>query len=282
MQRKLSITIVGPGSLGGALAETLHRFRYTIDEIVYRGDPKRAKEIGRRSGAKAISFQDASFDSTLVWICVGDADIKTTAQALRKRMNCKGKVVFHSSGASSSDELATLRKAGASVASVHPMMSFVRSAEPSFVGVPFALEGDAAAVMLAGAISKQLGGKSFPLKKKDKPLYHALGAFSSPLLISQLAAAERIGRKLGLKPEQTRNVIAPIVLKSIRNYFEHGPAKAFSGPIRRGDVETIARNLVALKRVRGTAEIYRALARIAVDDLPAENRKQIKKLLAKA
>jgi len=281
MQRKLSITIIGPGSLGGALAETLHRFGYEIDEILYRGNPNRAKNIARRSGGKAISFDDANLRSTLVWICVGDADIKTTAQALRKRTNWKGKIVFHSSGALSSDELAALRKAGASVAAVHPMMSFVRSAEPSFVGVSFALEGDAAAVMLAGAISKQLGGRSFPLKKKDKPLYHALGAFSSPLLISQLAAAERIGKKLGLKPEQTRSVIAPILLKTIRNYVEHGPAAAFSGPIRRGDVDTIARNVASLKHVRGTAEIYRALARIAAADLPAENRKQIKKLLAK-
>jgi predicted short-subunit dehydrogenase-like oxidoreductase (DUF2520 family) len=280
MARKLSVTIVGPGSLGGALAVALHIAGYPIKEVVYRRDRRRATAVARRSGAKALSFAKAVFDAEVVWLCVGDGQIGETAKALANRAKWNGKYVFHSSGALASDELQSLKRRGAKVASVHPMMSFVRNAEATFADVPFALEGDAPGKVVAAAIAKAVGGISFDLKKKNKPLYHALGAFSSPLFIAHLAAAEKIGEKLGLKPEQTRQIIAPILKKTLQNYLEYGPAAALSGPMTRGDVETIRRNREALKRVPATDDIYRALARIAAKELPVKQRAAILELLS--
>jgi len=191
----------------------------------------------------------------------------------------KGAIVFHSSGALSADELAYLRRKGASVASVHPMMTFVKTKAPSMQGVTFALEGDRAAVNAARKLVKALGGESFEIAKKDKALYHALGAFVSPLIVAQMATAERIGRELKLDSKKTRQIIAPILQQTIHNYIEHGPASAFSGPIIRGDVQTVKKNLAALKRVRGAAEIYRVLARVAVEELPSKDAKGIKKVI---
>ncbi len=250
-----------------------------MKEIVYRRDKRRAKMVARRAGSVAVRFDEAQLDGDIVWLCVGDGAISATAEAIRDRVEWKGKQIFHSSGALSSDELRGLKRKGASVASVHPMMSFVRSAEASLKDVSFALEGDPKAVRTAAAIVKALGGTSFNLSKRDKPLYHALGAFSSPLLVAQLAAAERIGRKLGLAPKETRRVIGPILQQTLANYLKHGPAAAFSGPLVRGDVETIERNLAALKRVPGSAAIYRALAKAALTELPVKNRAAIRLLL---
>jgi predicted short-subunit dehydrogenase-like oxidoreductase (DUF2520 family) len=280
MKKRVSVTIVGPGSLGGALAIALHDAGYRVKEVVYRGDRKRAEEVARKAKSRAVAVAEASFAGDAVWISVGDAVISGTAKAIRSRAEWKGKYVFHSSGALSSEELEGLKKKGARVASVHPMMSFVRSATADFRGVPFALEGDAEAKRVASEIVKALGGTSFELKKKDKPLYHALGAFSSPLLIAHLAAAEKVGRKLGFKPEETRRVIAPILKRTLGNYLEHGSAAAFSGPMMRGDVETIRQNLRALERVPGTEEIYRALARMAVKELPVRARGSVARLVS--
>jgi predicted short-subunit dehydrogenase-like oxidoreductase (DUF2520 family) len=228
-----------------------------------------------------VAFDEAEFAGDVIWLCLGDTEIATTAMALAKRKLWKGKFFFHSSGALSADVLAPLRSRGATLASVHPMMTFVRSSEPSMHGVAFALEGDAAAVRAAREIVKRLGGESFPMAKKDKPLYHALGAFVSPLIVSQLATAERIGRELGLTPQRTRKIVAPILQQTIRNYLAHGPAAAFSGPIIRGDAATVRKNLAALKRVRGAAEIYRALARVAVEELPSKDAAAISKAIRK-
>jgi predicted short-subunit dehydrogenase-like oxidoreductase (DUF2520 family) len=280
MKRKWSVTIVGPGSLGGALAVALHSAGYKVSEVVYRRDQRRAQAVGRRSCAKAVRVDQARLGGDVIWLCVGDGEIAGTAKALADRTAWEGKVVFHSSGALASGELKPLKGRGAKVASVHPMMSFVRGAGATFEGVPFALEGDGSAKRVAAGIAKALGGTSFELKGKDKALYHALGAFSSPLLIAHLAAAEKIGKKLGLKPEQTRRAIAPILRKTLRNYLDYGPAAALSGPMTRGDVQTIQRNLEALKRVPGTDEIYRALAKMAVKELPVKQRAAVARLLS--
>jgi predicted short-subunit dehydrogenase-like oxidoreductase (DUF2520 family) len=277
---KLLVTIVGPGSLGGALAVALYRAEYVVSEVVYRGDPRRAHAVARGVGAKAILFDKAAFDADVIWLCVGDGEISNTAKALVERAAWKGMYAFHSSGALSSDELRPLKRRGASIASVHPMMSFVRSAEATFESVPFALEGDILARRVAGEIAKALAGSSFELKKKDKPLYHALGAFSSPLLVAHLAATEQIGKKLGLRAEETRKIIGPILQKTLRNYLEHGPAAALSGPMARGDVETVRRNLKALRRVSGAGEIYRAAAKMAVKELPVKNKAAMAKVLS--
>ncbi|HVZ16229.1 MAG TPA: Rossmann-like and DUF2520 domain-containing protein [Terriglobales bacterium] len=296
MARKLSVTIVGPGSLGSALAQALHAAGIQIVEIVYRSpaSASRAKALATAVGGRAIRFDEVwtpqSRSSallgragapvpTVVWLCVGDSTIASVASEMASRGSWKGSVVLHSSGALSADELSPLRRKGAKVASVHPMMTFVRSSAPSMKNVAFALEGDRAAISSARKLVKALDGYAFVLSKKDKPLYHALGAFVSPLIIAQMGAAERIGRELGLKPENTRKVIAPILQQTIRNYIEHGPAAAFSGPIVRGDAETVRKNLAALKRVRGAQEIYRALAKVAIEELPSKDADAMKKIV---
>jgi len=298
MARSLKVTIVGPGSLGTSLAKALHHVGVPVAQIVYRSaeSGRRAKRLAKEVDARAVqcerwlaesqSFappgQAGVFVSPLIWLCVGDSAIAATASAMAAGGTRNGTTVFHSSGAMTSDELEPLRRAGARVASVHPMMTFVRSSTPSMKGVPFALEGDQTAVSMARTIVRRLGGESFAIQKKDKPLYHALGAFVSPLIIAQMATVERIGRELGLKARQTRRTVAPILQQTIRNYIAHGPAAAFSGPMVRGDAETVRKNLSALKRVRGAEEIYRALARVAVEELPSKNPGAVKKAIKKS
>ena len=77
--------------------------------------------------------------------------------------------------------LSPLKRKGANTASLHPMMTFVPGATPRMEEVPFAVEGDSRAVAVARRIVRDLGAESFAIKKAAKPLYHALGSFSSPL-----------------------------------------------------------------------------------------------------
>lgn len=279
MKKEIAVTIVGPGALGTALVRALHEAGVEVEEIVHRSGAPRARKLAKAVGAKAAGFDRAGLESSLAWICVGDSAIAATAEAMVRGKSWKGAVVFHSSGALTSDELEPLRRAGAKVASVHPMMTFVRSSAPSMKGVPFGVEGDRGAMAVARKMVKQLGGDAFEIKKEDKALYHALGAFVSPLIVAQMAAAERIGRELGLTAKDTRKIVAPILKQTVANYVDHGPAAAFSGPMVRGDAETVRKNLIALKRVRGAAEIYRALARAAVEDLPSKDKAGIRKIL---
>ncbi len=280
MARKPLVTIVGPGRLGTALTLALHHAAYHVDEIVVRRGGRRSSALARSVKATLTSFSDAKFHSGLVWICVPDNAIRKTANQFAAAADWAGKYVFHSSGALASDELSELRKRGAAVASVHPMMSFVHDATPELGGVSFALEGDAAAVRLARRVVKDLSGIAISISARRKPLYHAFGAFASPMLISTLATAEQVGMAAGLSRGAARKAMLPIVTQTLRNYAEHGAPGAFSGPIIRGDLDTVGKNLASLSTIPEAQDAYLALARAALRYLPAGNRKKLAQILA--
>lgn len=280
-EKKLTIAIVGPGNLGSAMARALLAAGYRVREIVHRGgtSAKRARALAREIGARDVIASEARFNAEIVWICVADGAIAACAAELAKAAKWVGKIAFHSSGALSSRELKQLKRRGAAVASVHPMMTFVRSVRPDLQGVTFAIEGDAPAVRAARRIVRDLGGRAVLIDARRKPMYHAFGAFTSPLIVATIAAAEQVARKAGLDQVSARAAIAPILRQTVENYFERGPAGAFSGPLVRGDVETVQRHLDVLRVLPEARAAYVALARSAIKTLPVKKKKDIERLL---
>lgn len=282
MTAKPKIVIVGPGRLGSALTLELSRVGYKISEIVSRngaGSRRKAHQLARKVGACVSTGGNARLDADLVWFCVPDREIAAVSRLLAPATDWKRKTAFHASGALASSELNVLRKRGAVVASVHPLMTFVHRSSPSLKGVPFAVEGDPAAVRMARRIARDLGGETFTIRKQHKAAYHAGGAFTSPLLVAVLATAERLARSAGLSAAQARKNMLPIVRQTIANYDAFGAAGAFSGPIVRGDAETVRQHLRVLKKVPEARDIYLALARAALRYLPVRNRKELQELL---
>lgn len=278
MKKRPAVSIIGAGSLALALGPALKAAGYQIDEIITRG--RRAVSLARKVDARAETFDTASYTAEVFWLCVSDGAIHECACGLASlAVPWQGRYVLHSSGALTSDELDSLRSLGAQVASLHPMMTFVRSSAPSLAGVGFAVEGDAAAVRLSRTVVRDLGGHLFPIRKTAKPLYHAWGAFGSPLLIMEMALGEQVARAAGMSAKEARRTIEPLVRRTMDNYFKHGAAASFSGPLVRGDVETIERHLKQLAKVPGAREVYLALARSALKTLPVARRKEMEALL---
>jgi len=260
----------------------LKRAGYTISEIVSRnsaGSRRKARELARKVEAHASTGDNAHLDADLVWFCVPDREIAATSRQLASVIAWKRKTAFHSSGALASEELNMLRRRGAAVASVHPLMTFVSGSIPSLKSVPFAVEGDAMAVRAARRIVRDLGGEAFTIRKQHKAAYHAWGAFASPLLVAALVTAEQLARAAGLSAVEARKKMLPIVRQTIANYEALGPAGAFSGPIVRGDAETVRQHLRALRKVPEARDVYLALARAALRYLPAQQRAKLRKAL---
>jgi predicted short-subunit dehydrogenase-like oxidoreductase (DUF2520 family) len=307
---KPSVAIVGAGSLATFLAMALNDAGFTITEIVTRDSPQsrqRARALAAKVGAQIVTANSAALDATLLWLCVPDREIRGTASALadhlaarataHKKGRIQGKVrgkvqgsvpsrvpskvrfAFHSSGALLSRELDPLRKAGAAVASVHPLMTFVAGAHPSLTGVPFAMEGDDAATRVARRIVRELGGESFSLPAARKAAYHAWATMTSPLLLAFLVTLEDAARAAGLTRQDARRKSLPIIRQTLANYSRLGPAQSFSGPLVRGDAETVAKHLTVLKKHPGAREVYLALARAAMHGLPVKNQDELKQLL---
>jgi predicted short-subunit dehydrogenase-like oxidoreductase (DUF2520 family) len=283
MVRKPCIAIVGPGRLGTALAMELRRAEYCISEIVSGSSStsrRKARALAKLAHSRTASAGEC-LHGDLVWFCVPDREIARAARQLADAADWQGKVALHSSGALGSDELRGLRLRGAAVASVHPLMTFVLRSVPTLKGVPFALEGDPAAVRAARRIVRDLGAEAFPISKSRKMAYHAWGAFTSPLLIALLVTAESVARAAGLSTAGARRKALPILRQTLANYERLGPSGAFSGPIVRGDAQVVREHLKALKGVPEARAIYLALARAGLRHLPARNRGRLEKVLKK-
>jgi predicted short-subunit dehydrogenase-like oxidoreductase (DUF2520 family) len=257
--KRPSIAIVGAGRLGTALAKRLSEAGYLV------------KTLTRKSRRVSQVY------AQVMWFCVPDAEIARVADSF-SQLQWNGKFAFHSSGVLSSDALNTLRKAGARVASVHPLMTFVRGSVPELCGVPFAIEGDASAVRVAKGIVRNLGGRAVTIKRQDKVAYHAFATMICPLLVSLLAASEKTAALAGISVVDARRRMLPIIRQTLSNYEKLGPAAAFSGPIVRGDVETIQAHLNVLAKIPAAKNAYAALARAALDLLPNSNRRQVARL----
>lgn len=283
MAAKLNITIVGAGNLAAALAPALRRAGYPIDSVVARSPGRslrRARSLAEQVGATALAARHAQITSDVVWFCVPDGQISRASRSLAAKSDWKGKVALHSSGALTSDELSDLRQRGARVASLHPLMTFVRGSRPSLAGIPFAIEGDAPAVRVARAIVKNLRGQSFAITKKDKAAYHAWGTFASPLLTALLATTEHVAASAGVTREAARQRMLPIITQTVANYAAFGAAEAFSGPIVRGDVDTVNTHLRVLQQTPWAREVYISLVKASLEYLPVKRRATLKKLLS--
>jgi predicted short-subunit dehydrogenase-like oxidoreductase (DUF2520 family) len=186
---------------------------------------------------------------------------------------------FHSSGVLIGRELEPLRKTGVAVASVHPLMTFVPGARPSLLGVPFALEGDAAATKLARRIVRDLGAESFLLSAKRKVAYHTWATMSSPLLLTYLVAIEEVAREAGLNRKDARRMSLPIIRQTLENFRTLGPKHSFSGPLIRGDAQTVSKHLALLRKHPRAQAVYVALAKAAMARLPVKNGKRLRRLL---
>ena len=275
------ITIIGAGTLATALAVALHRGGYRIREIVTRNNPQSlrlARALAKRVGARVATVKHADFAASVTWICVPDDAIAGVAQQIADVSDWKGKIVVHSSGALISEVLDTVRRRGAQVASAHPLMTFVSASAAELRGVPFAMEGDAQALRALGGIVRAIGGKPFRIAAEHKPAYHCFGFFSSPALVALIAAAQQVGKLAGLSENQARKLMEKIVRQTIDNCFRADPPAAFSGPIKRGDVDTVRKHLEVLKETPDLLQLYRSLGEIALKRLPNANAEKLKDL----
>src|ERR1700761_3055265 len=273
-----TVCIIGLGNWGSSLAHAVTVAGISLREVIIPS----GRHAARKSVLPVTTFDHALLDANIFWLCVPDSSIARVASRLARRCGrhgLEGRIVVHSSGALNKQVLERAARAGASVAAVHPMMSFPTHTPVPLRGVPFAVEAGRADRRILDALIRRLGGNPFPLQSAKKTLYHLAGMLSSPLLVSHLAAASEIAMLAGLDSRQALQVIEPITRVTVENFFGAGAGRSFSGPIARGDVATIRLHLQALQPHPMLASVYRSLALYAIHALPAFDSKKLKAAL---
>jgi predicted short-subunit dehydrogenase-like oxidoreductase (DUF2520 family) len=183
-----------------------------------------------------------------VCIATPDAAIADVCRTLAPRLSDRVAVI-HFSGATS---VHALDSAPGPAACVHPVQTVWPERGPD------QLEGAYAAVTGdwdAGArLARDLGLEPFPLADEMKMLYHAAMVFASNYLVTLTATAVELLERTGLDRDLALRVLAPLQHRTVEVAGE-GP----TGPIARGDAETVASHIDAIGPE--LAPLYRALGR---------------------
>lgn len=262
------LDLIGPGRLGRTLARLWQRAGcLETAGIAGRGGDATAAAAAFIGGGRPCDLADLPA-AEFYLLATPDAALADAAAALAAAGVPPGAVVFHCSGALSSEILAPLIARGARVASVHPLKSFAdpTRAVEDFAGTCCGHEGDTAALARLLPLFEAIGGRCFAIDPAQKSLYHAGAVLACNALTALMEAALRSMEAAGLPRDAAWPALAPLVAGTLANIGHTGPADALTGPVARGDADVVAAQLTALARQdAGLADIYRALGRLSLD-----------------
>lgn len=230
---RLRCAIVGDGRLGRALNAALRDAGVAAD------------------GPHGRGFDGA--DADVVLLCVPDAEIADAAAAIAPHPDGHGPLVGHCSGATTLDALAPHE-----AFSLHPLMT-VPAGEPApFAGASAAIAGvTPRARGVAVALAHHVGLTPIEVADEDRAAYHAAASLASNFLVTLEAAAEQLAQTAGVD----RAALVPLVRAAVDNWAALGPERALTGPLVRGDEETVTRQRQAIaERTPDVLPLFDALA----------------------
>ncbi len=249
-------------SLAPRAAEPVLLWGRSLDRV--RG----AAGVVGAAASESIEGLVASCD--LIVIAVADAALAEVAAGLAEAV-APGTEPFvcHVSGGSGAAILAPLAGRGALTAAVHPAMTF--TGDPAqeverMAGARFAITApDGEALAEARTLVALLGGIAVEIAEERRALYHAALSHAANHMVTLMSGAAHALRAAGADAPEA--LLAPLVRAALENSLAQG-FDALSGPLLRGDADTIRTHLAAIARDRpDLLPAYRAMARATLGEL---------------
>ncbi|VFQ43048.1 Rossmann-like and DUF2520 domain-containing protein [Desulfoluna butyratoxydans] len=267
---KARCAVVGCGRVGTSLVIHLDRVGYPLCGVASRSAESAEKAAGLVSGTPYSTDPVAvTRDADLVFITTPDDTIAEVAEAIAAAGGFKqGATVLHCSGSLPSTIMEKARLAGARIGSMHPLQSFAgadRETNP-FEGIIMSVEGDAPSVELALGLASDLGARGLTIETRAKTMYHAAAVVASNCFVTVQDMAWQFIGDAGVSEEDAWSVLGPLIEGTMANIRKVGPVAALTGPVARGDVDTIGTHLDKIAEMKpGLAALYKALCLHTVD-----------------
>jgi predicted short-subunit dehydrogenase-like oxidoreductase (DUF2520 family) len=248
-----SVVIVGPGRMGLALGAALLQAR-AVERLIFYGrsiepPPHPIFEPGEVAAEYRIGPHPVPTGTTILILAVPDSALAEVAHDLAFAGPAPpGCAVFHLSGALSTEVLAPLHGVGYTVGSIHPLQAV---ADPwlsgdRLMGAAFAIAGEPAALVAARRVVDELAGRALVIAPTRRPVYHAAASVASNFLVSLMAFAVRLMDQAGVSEADALPALLPLVRGTLDNLQQLGVPAALTGPIARGDVDTVRLHLARL------------------------------------
>jgi predicted short-subunit dehydrogenase-like oxidoreductase (DUF2520 family) len=291
-----TVAIIGAGRVGSSVGFLLKQAGYTVSAVAARSPASAEKAsafIG--SGEPTTDVVKAASKADIVFITTPDGWIRNVCEKIASGGGFKaGSLVVHMSGAHSLDLLEAARTVGSYRAVLHPLQSLA-SREQGIKTLPgsyFRVEADPEARTGTGDIVTALGGIELLLPKwrpdKDSAaLYHAGAVAVSNYFVALIDYGLKFYQALGADKQEALKAVLPLIRGTLNNIEALGTTHALTGPILRGDIQTVRDHLEAMqKRTPDLMDLYKALAKQTVSvardrgSISQDTAEELMKLLA--
>ena len=257
------INFIGCGKVGKTFGKLLHTNKLAQINGVVNTSIETALAavdfIGE--GAAFPSIQELP-PADIYFITTTDDAIEITANHLAQENILKaGNIVLHCSGSHSSEILQAAKKRGCHALSIHPNKSFASPEESvnSFSGTYCAIEGDEPALSAISTLFEKMGATLIPINKENKSLYHTASVFANNYLVTLHYQAVQSYTDSGVDEVTAKKMVNMLMTETLKNIDNLSREKALTGPIQRGDTQTVKNHLFALKSKALVKRIYSCL-----------------------
>ncbi|XUX01383.1 MAG: Rossmann-like and DUF2520 domain-containing protein [Dehalogenimonas sp.] len=253
----LRIGIIGAGKVGNALAVALIKVGYSVSAVSSKNFSSAYKLVDKLPSAVVFeSPQEITNACDLIFITTPDSAISEVASSISSRV---GLMVCHVAAAVSLSVLDGLRANGAVTGVFHPLQAIGSKSTEILPGITFAIEAEEPLLTVLRQMVVRLGGRTVTLKEKDRGLYHASAIIASNYLVTLVDTASQLWQGFGTR-EQAIRALMPLMRGTLDNIEQIGIPECLTGPISRGDTETIRAHLVKIQEsAPRTVEIYKLL-----------------------
>ncbi len=264
------VVIIGAGKVGVSLAFHLQRRGYPIAAVASRTENslERAKKY-LKAGLFTLELKEAVERGEIIFISTNDDAVSRVAEKIGEEGGFKsGQFVYHLSGALSIEVLKPASDAGASVGSLHPMQTFpsIEAGIKKIPGTVFGVTGKEEVLRVAEELIKAVGGKMVEVKDEDKPLYHAAACIACNYLDALMYTAFKFYGKVGMEEGKAWQAMKPLIHGTLDNIEAKGAVEALTGPIARGDVDTVKKHLQAIeKSLPDFLSFYKEVGKITLE-----------------
>jgi len=264
-----TVAIIGAGKVGTAIGTLLRRAGVRVTAVTARSEQTARAAALATGGEPMTDNTTAARTAQLVLVTVPDSAIAPVVRemAARGAFNA-GQVVAHASGALGLAELNAASVAGAAVGSMHPIQAFASAAHAvrEIPGSIFGITAEEEALGALESLARVLGGTPVRVAPEAKALYHAATVLASNCFVALEDMAHELLGEAGFSAEEAQAALGPLVRGTAANLERFGTRVALTGPIARGDLDTVRAHLSALDRAPAdTAAAYRLLSMRATE-----------------
>ncbi len=269
LKNNFKIGFIGAGKVGTAFGVYLKQNGFTIHGYYSRtlNSTNRAAILTNSKVEKTLSGLVGHTD--IIFITTNDDEIERVCNTLvNQDLLSEGKIMVHMSGASSSNILQLAKQKGCYIYSLHPIQSFadINKAVEDLDHTVFSIEGDDEKIEIIESILNRMGNKYFRITAEQKAIYHATACVMSNYLVTLMDYGLSLFESIGIDKQEGYKALLPLIEGTIKNIDVLGTEKALTGPIARGDSETVKMHIKALREYQPEKlEFYRLMGMLTIE-----------------